>query len=220
MAVQEDGPPPPCPAGDPYDPAGDPPCDRRRGRPRSAAAEAAITDAVLALLAEGHGIADLTIEGIAQRAGVGKATVYRRWPGKDALLAHVVAQVELPVPELPGDSVEDDLVRLCDHIREHAAGEATSGLLRSVIADMRCHPALFAQYKRIVVDRRREALRRVLERGVASGEIRDDVDLQVLGQALAGPMLAGTVLREGTAPTRETAARVVDLVLNGARPRG
>ncbi len=68
----------------------------RRGRPRSAAAERAILDAVIAHLEAGEPLAGLSIERIARTAGVGKATIYRRWSGKEELLVDVVRDMEPP----------------------------------------------------------------------------------------------------------------------------
>src|SRR6478752_4034025 len=68
---------------------------RRPGRPRSERADRAIIDAALSLFAE-HGVEGLCIEEVAARAGVGKATIYRRWPGKEDLLLDALAALKTP----------------------------------------------------------------------------------------------------------------------------
>src|SRR5215471_407738 len=82
------------------------------GRPRSARADEAIVEAVLDLLAEGTPFEALSIEAVAARAGVGKATIYRRWPSKEALVYDAVRRVKGELAVLPGTSVRDDLIAL------------------------------------------------------------------------------------------------------------
>src|SRR5438552_17303325 len=83
---------------------------RAPGRPRSERAEKAIIDATLDLLVEEAGVAGLSIEAIAGRAGVGKTTIYRRWPNKEALIIDALASLKRPLPPVPGRSVREDLV--------------------------------------------------------------------------------------------------------------
>ena len=73
---------------------------RRPGRPRSEQADQAIIDAALSLFAE-SGPEGLCIERVAARAGVGKATIYRRWPGKEDLLLDAIAALKAPLPDRP-----------------------------------------------------------------------------------------------------------------------
>jgi AcrR family transcriptional regulator len=73
--------------------------DRKPGRPRDARVDAAVAEATRAVLAE-HGFGGATVEAIAARAGVGKATIYRRWPSREALLLGVMS-AEVPAPRVP-----------------------------------------------------------------------------------------------------------------------
>src|SRR6266702_1128101 len=81
---------------------------RRPGRPRSEEADRAIIDAALCVFAE-HGVEGLCIEKVAAKAGVGKATIYRRWPGKEDLLLDAMAWLKAPLPVPAGRSVAEDL---------------------------------------------------------------------------------------------------------------
>src|SRR5262245_22575212 len=99
-------------AGDEESPPWHPP-SARPGRPRSAQAERAIIEATLDLLAE-VGIGGLSIEHVAARAGVGKATIYRRWANKDALIIDAAASLKSPLPEVPGRSIREDLKIIAD----------------------------------------------------------------------------------------------------------
>src|SRR5512144_2539603 len=98
----------------------------RRGRPRSTTADSAIIEAVLRLLEQGGTIGELSIERIAREAGVGKATVYRRWSGKDALMLDVLRSMEESEPPLAGTSVRDDLVALVDYVRRRGLAKRSS----------------------------------------------------------------------------------------------
>src|SRR4051812_30471055 len=82
------------------------------GRPRSARADEAIIDAVLELLTQGQSADMMSIEAVAARAGVGKATIYRRWPNKEALIVDAVSSMKGPLPVVRGESVRDDLIAL------------------------------------------------------------------------------------------------------------
>src|SRR5258708_11372027 len=91
----------------------DPVHHRRPGRPRSEQADRAIIDAALTLFAE-SGPDGLCIEQVAARAGVGKATIYRRWPGKEDLLLDALAALKTPLPPPRSRSVPEALVPLLD----------------------------------------------------------------------------------------------------------
>ena len=73
----------------------DPPGGRRPGRPRSEQAEQAIIEATLDVFAE-KGFEGVCVELVAARAGVGKATIYRRWPNKEELLLAAFGSLKSP----------------------------------------------------------------------------------------------------------------------------
>ena len=92
---------------------------RRPGRPRSEQAEQAILDATLEAVGD-RGIDGVSCEDVAARAGVGKATLYRRWPGKEDLLIAAFAALKRPLPEPRGESVRDDLIAMLEVMAEDA----------------------------------------------------------------------------------------------------
>ncbi|MFE9553316.1 TetR/AcrR family transcriptional regulator [Streptomyces sp. NPDC006692] len=191
----------------------------RRGRPRSEAVERQILQAVITLLEEGVSLADLSIERIARTAGVGKATIYRRWAGKEELYVEVVQSMESPSPPLPGHSLRDDLIAMVENVRRRSAAKQSSALLHNVFAQMQSYPKLWSKYHSLVIDPRRELLDEVLRRGVENGEIRAGVDLEMAGDLFVAPMLVRTMMRPGTElPGPELAERIVDAVLEGLRP--
>ncbi len=189
-----------------------------RGRPRSEAVEQAIIEGVVRLLEEGVPLTELSIERIARTAGVGKATIYRRWDGKEALFVDVLRVFEEPDPELPGTSMRDDLVCLLEGLRRRGLNMRSSALLHNVFAQMKALPKLWSAYHATVVEPRRRVTCEVLRRGVAEGELRGDVDIEMANDLLVGPMLVRTVMRPDAPLEDELAARIVDTVLEGLRP--
>ncbi|WP_461008162.1 TetR/AcrR family transcriptional regulator [Streptomyces capparidis] len=192
----------------------------RRGRPRSEAAERAIIEGVLNLLEEGTSLGELSMERVAKVAGVGKATIYRRWPNKDALVLDAVAVLEdVPLPELSGTSARDDLVALVEWVRRRGVTKRESALLRFVNNEMMRHPALRRRYHETVVEPRRELLRRVVRRGVESGELRGDLDVELMVSLFISPMLVRALLHEWAPLDPGLPDRIVDAVLDGVRKR-
>jgi AcrR family transcriptional regulator len=192
---------------------------RPRGRPRSEQAEQAIIDATLELLGEGGTLSGLSVEAVAARAGVGKATIYRRWPNKDALILDALAAAKVPLAEAPGHSVRDDLIFYVDRIRQRTTTRE-GRILSCLVGELRRHPDLYARYQAQVIKPRQDLVRRVLRRGVETGELRADLDIELALQLLQGPMLFLTMVKPpDTELPEELSARMVDGVLEGLRPR-
>ncbi|MDQ1540646.1 MAG: hypothetical protein QOH29_1372 [Actinomycetota bacterium] len=191
--------------------------DRPRGRPRSAVADRAIVDAVLEELID-SGIDGLSLEQVALRAGVAKATIYRRWPNKEALVLDALVTVEEPLPDLPGTSVRDDLVALVDGIRRRHKHNVATRLYPCMISDGARYPEIAAKYKKVVVERRRELVRQTVRRGIANGDLRDDLDVETLTLMVVAPMLVQVVMwNPGVDQPEELAATYVDALLDGLR---
>ena len=169
--------------------------DRRGpGRPRSARVDEAIISSVIDLLMSGTTAEALSIEAVAAKAGVGKATIYRRWANKEALLVDAVGALKGPLPDLPGVSVREDLVTLLEPVGKHKAiNSKASTVLPCLISELRRSPILHQCYQRIV-EPRRELMREVLRRGMSAGELRTDLDLEAVIAILVGPMLAQSAL--------------------------
>ncbi|WP_309097726.1 TetR/AcrR family transcriptional regulator [Streptomyces sp.] len=191
-----------------------------RGRPRSEAVERAIIEGVMRLLEEGVPLAELSIERVARTAGVGKATIYRRWSGKEELFVDVVRAAEPADPPLPGTSMRDDLVVLLEQMRRRGLAKRSSAILHSVHAQMKSSPKIWAAYHAIVVEPRRRLGLDVLRRGQENGELRTDVDLELLNDLFVGPLLVRSVLHPDADLPEGLAEQVVDTLLEGLRPAG
>ncbi|MDH6519521.1 AcrR family transcriptional regulator [Streptomyces sp. SAI-208] len=189
-----------------------------RGRPRSEAVERSIIEAVIKLLEDGVPLAELSIERIARTAGVGKATIYRRWNGKEELFVDVVRTAEPPDAELPGTSMRDDLVALLEQLRQRGLMTRSSALLHSVFAQMKSSPKVWDAYHAIVVAPRRRKQLAILRRGQANGELRTDIECELLNDLFVGPMLLRTIMQPDAALPEGLSEQIVDSVLEGLRP--
>ncbi len=162
---------------------------RRPGRPRSEKAEQAILDATIEAIGE-RGIDGLSCEDVAARAGVGKATLYRRWPGKEDLLIAAFGAMRRPMPEPKGESVRDDLIALLQVIAADADDPRHAQQFALLLGAGERYPRLVAGYKERVIEPRRELVREVLRRGIATGELRPGTNVEVAMLLLSGCVMA------------------------------
>ncbi|MDL4817914.1 TetR/AcrR family transcriptional regulator [Actinomadura opuntiae] len=185
--------------------------NRAPGRPRSERAEKAIIEATLDLLAAESGVAGVSIEAVAARAGVGKTTIYRRWPSKEALIVDALGTAKGEMPRPSGASAREDLTEIA---RTFAAERKKrySRCFWNVVGSAEKHPELYARYKQDVIEPRRAVIREVLRRGIGTGELRADLDVEVAISMLTGSLSTKTpqdAFPEGYADT------VVDALLRG-----
>ncbi|MCG6958122.1 MAG: TetR/AcrR family transcriptional regulator [Gemmatimonadetes bacterium] len=158
-----------------------------RGRPRSQKADDAILWAALDLLAE-SGYGRLTMEQIADRAGVGKATLYRRWKSCEEVVAAAVAgfvEGEIKIPDT--GSVEEDLHLLVERAAKTYRGRP-GRIMPGLLAAVAESDAVAHAVRTGFLTRRREALAAVLKRGIARGELAGDVDVELALDFLGGPL--------------------------------
>ena len=169
---------------------------RGRGRPRSAEAHQAILGATLTLLDE-VGYRALTIEAVAARAGVGKTTIYRRWPSKLELVVEAVAEMRPPLPTEDTGSLQGDFLAFQrGQISRVAAGpmpRIAPRLLAESVSDRELHEAV----QRELIDPIRTAIGEVLQRGVDRGELRADLDLELATDVVHGTVVYRILRSEG-----------------------
>jgi AcrR family transcriptional regulator len=189
---------------------------RRPGRPRNEQTEQAILQAAIEILAE-HGYNGLTVEAVALRAGVAKTTVYRRWAGKDELLLDALNTIKGPITEAPGGAVRDDLRFVYEQMRLNWRNGNHGVIMRQLAADGSERPDLYREFRDRVVKPRQAVTRAILERGVAEGLIRPDVDLDAVIEMLASPVIVA-VMTHRPHPTRRQVEFVIDTVLAGISP--
>ena len=194
------------------------PAPRQVGRPRDPRVDAAIVDATLQLLAEG-GYSALTMEAVATLAGVGKATLYRRYTGKEQLVVDALATMSEPAEVVQGASVRDELVARLEAVRRKSDSSLAGKIFPRLVSASAESPELMRNYRRQVLLPRRLAFAAALRRGVEEGLVRPDVDVDHAIDLLIGPMVYRNLIRNDPPPGPELAARVVDDVLVALAPR-
>jgi AcrR family transcriptional regulator len=191
---------------------------RRPGRPRSEQAEQAIIEATLDLFAE-QGFEGVCVEAVAARAGVGKATIYRRWPNKEELLLAAFGSLKSPFPEPRGESVRDDLLAMVKVMCADKSDPRKARRYALLLGEGDKYPRLMARYKETVVRPRRDAMRAVIRRGIQTGELRPDTDVEIAMLTLTGVIMAHEKSPDATLDD-EFATRLVDGLLLGLSARG
>jgi AcrR family transcriptional regulator len=192
---------------------------RPPGRPRSERAAKAIIEATLDLLAEEGGVTGVSIEAVAARAGVGKTTIYRRWPNKEALIIDALAALKEPFPVPRGDSARDDLVAIARAFVTDRADRKRLECYWSIMGGAERYPELMSRFTREVVEPRRDIIRMVLRRGIDTGELRADLDVEVTLWLVMGA-LAHRARAFGVGPIPEDFAdKVIDALLAGIGAR-
>jgi AcrR family transcriptional regulator len=159
----------------------------RPGRPRDASRDEEILSAVLRLL-EHTSYTDLTIAAIAREAGVGKPTLYLRWPSKASVVAEAVVRVLSADPFPDRGDVRSDLVAGLRGMIHLFATTAAGRVLPGLVADLHEDPALLEAFAERYFRPRRRSARAALERGVARGELGADTDLELAVDLLVGPV--------------------------------
>jgi AcrR family transcriptional regulator len=192
------------------------PSPRRPGRPIEARPREAAIQATLDLVAE-HGIRGLTTNAVAERAGISKATMYRRWRSKQELLVDAVAALvsDIGVPDT--GTTHGDLLELMHNAVRVYSGSLEAGVMPSLIDAMSRDAELAGAVRSTFLTQRRAALRAVLERGVRRGDLRADLDVELALDVLGGPLFYRLLVTGG--PIDEQLAEgVADLIVRGFAP--
>jgi len=189
---------------------------RPPGRPRSEEARLAILSASLKVLAK-TGFSDFTIEEVAERAAVGKATVYRWWPDKAALVADAFANSTVSKLHFPDTgSIYTDLsqqMRQLIRVFRSRRGRIVAAILAAGQSE---REVLTAFRDRFMMPRRQEAYVTV-DRAIARGELRRNIDRDLLLDSLYGPVYMRFLIQHDPL-TPEFVDHLCEMVLRGARP--
>jgi AcrR family transcriptional regulator len=198
--------------------------DRRRavrppGRPRDPQADRAILDAAIELFVK-QGYEAMSMEGIADRARVGKTTIYRRWPSKEELVVDAIDELIMDVEPVDTGSLRRDLVELLTQLQVVLTSSRAGEVFPRMIPHVAGGTPLGRAYLRRVIEPRFAMLRSTLGHAVERGELPPGVDPELLRGLLVGPLLMwkliGRLTRKGA---RERAEQIVDAVLKGlSRP--
>jgi len=187
------------------------------GRPRSSVADRAIMDAAVHLLAR-DGYQSMRMTDVALQAGVGKPTLYRRYPTKADLVAAAIVALTAgpqPEPELPSGT-EAALLTLLSATATALATPGGMTILGSLLAQEQRDPELIAAFRARVFEPRHAVVRVVLTRGIETGDVDPKTPIDVVVDLLFGALLARAILGEPV--TNAWLAGVVDVAMRGAAP--
>jgi AcrR family transcriptional regulator len=184
-----------------------------RGRPRSDRVHRAILDAARELLIR-DGFTRLRLEHVAAAAGVGKATIYRRWPTKEDL-AQALLQ-DLASPHIAIDDVGDTRAEMLAAVTNpmRAITDTNFGpVILALMSQIAGNPKLGDPFRQTVVQARRDAVAEMIARGIARGDLCPDADPDLATELLVGPVYFRLVF--GGKLDDEFANTIVDNVMRG-----
>ncbi len=188
-----------------------------RGRPRSEKAQNAILQAAAELLLE-QGLAAVSMDAVAARAGVSKATIYRWWPTKETLALDALYHEWAGVPPARDTgSLRGDLLSLFRPWARLASRRPYGRVIAALLTEAQTDPAFARQYRARFVEPRRDQARAIFRRAIERGEIPANTKIEVALDLLYGPIYHR--LLHGHAPLNDQFVRdVIDTALNGLAP--
>lgn len=193
----------------------EPPSPRRKGRPRDASADERILAAAAELILK-HGYDNMTVDEVAAKAKAGKATVYRRWAGKEDLAFAALEQLystELPLPDT--GSIREDLRQSFTQALEFVSSETGRAYLRMTIAESLRDDRLGALYT-AAHNQQEAAARTMFERGIARGELRADMRVDFAVTWISGLLVLNSAI-DKPQPGLDEVDDMVDFVLRGCQ---
>ncbi len=189
----------------------------RRGRPRSETAHKAILEAAAELLLA-RGLAAVSMDAVAERAGVSKATIYRWWPTKETLAMDALYHEWAGVPPARDTgTLRGDLLSLLQPWARLARSRPYGRVIAALLTEVQTDPAFAAEYRARFVEPRRDRARAIFRRAAERGEIPAGANTEVALDLLYGPLYHR--LLHGHAPLDERFVRdVIDAALDGIAP--
>ncbi|HEX6147489.1 MAG TPA: TetR/AcrR family transcriptional regulator [Acidimicrobiia bacterium] len=190
---------------------------KRPGRPRDETIDEEIVSSLFELIEE-VGLGAVTIDAIADRAGVSKATIYRRWQSKEDLIVDAVAGlVNAPELDQPGD-IRQLMLSGLNRIQSFMS-ETTAGLVFPwLVAEVTRGSEIGKRYSEAVIAPRRQAIAAQIEGAVKRGELRADLDVELAVDMFTGPVIIRKMMGRKAASADRWAESLMDYLLNGWAP--
>jgi AcrR family transcriptional regulator len=167
-------------------------------RTRSASAHQKVLDAALELVAE-RGVEATSMDAVARQSGVSKATIYKHWKDKDALLLEMMAEVHgiHRRPVFDSGDTRADLVAVMSY-RPPENSDVRERILPQFVAYASSNPGFGMAWRKMVMDPSLRELKRLLKQGIKKGEFPRDLNIDLALALLLGPMIYWRVLLKGT----------------------
>lgn len=164
------------------------------------------------------GYARMSLEAVAKKAGTTKPTIYARWPSKAALATAALESLRQRTPGHPTGEVRADLIEELTLFRKGALRANGMTMLATVLVEQHETPELLRAFRKRVVRPRRENVRRILQAGLETGQLRPDADIEIAVTMLVGSLYAAYM--SGTPTRADWAERVVDTWLRANAASG
>ena len=191
---------------------------RRPGRPREQRADNAIIEAALQLFAD-EGYHSMSVEAVAAKAEVSKATIYRRWAGKRELVLDALATLndDFPANPDPHRRTRDLLLMALHHMNNRDTDTLAGRIMPRMMVYSVSQPDLYAEYFDRVIMPRRQWLHAALRQGMERGELRPDLDVEMATIALIGPVLLQINSSGRREPRPDLPEQLMDMLWPGLR---
>lgn len=183
--------------------------------PRIARSKAAILDAAVGLLL-GGGVHDTTVDAIADRARVSKATIYRHWSSRQELVIDALAELKPDIKVPDTGSLRGDLKAITNDLRSHLASPAAAAF--SSLAGAAEHDAQLASLRQEFIAARRHPIQVVVEAAIERGELPADLDTDLFVAMVAGPLFYRRVVQGRRVPAHWAEAVVEVALVAAATP--
>ena len=182
-----------------------------RGRPRDTRLDQRIVAATLSLISE-RGLSGMAMDEVAARSGVSKATIYQRWPSKEALVIHALRQLQLELPKLKAADPRTNCITLLRDAIDMDDRHAAERILARTIAELPDHPDLAPILRSRIIDPRRELCTQQLERAIAKRQLSKRTDIPLAVDLLTSPIFFRRLINANGDLKRALPAKLVDAV--------
>jgi AcrR family transcriptional regulator len=192
---------------------------RKPGRPRDSELQDVIIHAALETFVE-EGLDAASVEGIATRAGVGKATIYRRWHSKEDLISDAICRCAETAAAPDTGSTKGDLIALMSKLQSDLSCSMGGQIFPRMVGEVWDATPVGEAFAKAVIRPRRRLILEVLKRGAERGELREDLDPELVADTLSGAVIVRRMVAgpeaDGQSDRVET---LVNLILDGLANR-
>jgi AcrR family transcriptional regulator len=190
--------------------------ERRAGRPLDESVSEAITEAVLGLLAE-VGIGGMSMDAVAARAGVSKASIYRRWDSKEELVIDVIGGLVIAAPAASTGAVRTDLLEVLGLFGAFISELKAGSIFARLAGEVQAGSELGRHYAETVILPRRALIAGLITAAKERGELRQDLDVELAVDMLVGPVIIRNLMAAVRPIGPEADEKLVAALLDGWR---
>jgi AcrR family transcriptional regulator len=190
--------------------------ERRPGRPRDESVSESITEAVLGLLAE-LGIRGMSMDAVATRAGVSKASIYRRWDSKEDLVIDVIGGLVIAADATSTGEIRSDLLQVLGRFGAFISELKAGSIFARLAGEVQAGSELGKHYPEAVILPRRAVIAGLITAAKERGELRQDLDVELAVDMLVGPVIIRNLMAAIRTGDYVADEKLVDALLDGWR---